>query len=154
MEHHWGAFDLDTRFKGAPHAFATRGVDEKGAMELDWRGRIFADLHDATVDVVRQYLDKAIATPECKCVFLLKSRSDTEVWHSHVVKHARNIIYLRGSITSDTGGKLGTPVVLVEFYGSVKGSALVYGWDTSEMDDPAFSRVDYLKRRAASDKLF
>jgi hypothetical protein len=151
-EHHWGVFDMDVRYKGQAHAFATRAVNEESAMEEEWEGRVWADLHDANIGTVTAYMQKAVATPSCKCVFLLKARPDTEAWHSFVIKYARAIYYLRGHVESDTSARLGVPLAIVEFYGTVKGSSLTYGWNTATMDDPPFERLAYLRRRAASER--
>ena len=145
LESHYGVFNLDARYMGMAHAASTHGLSESEAMSAEWVSTTFADLSDATQQVTSAYMHKAV-NAGVRSVHLVRAQTQSDWWHTYVVKHSRYIFFLRGDVT----GHPRKALAVIEFSGVVKGSPLIGAWNTATMDEPEQSRVDVLRRRAAT----
>lgn len=151
LEQLYGVFDLDARYKGKEHAFAIRAYPESEALSKEWISTTFADLSDASASVTGDYLEKACSSG-CRSVLLVKADTAAPYWHDYVVKHSRYIHFIKGRVTGNNG-RPAPALAVVEIGVNIKGSALVATFDMSKLDEPVFERVDYLARRAATERM-
>jgi len=73
--------------------------DDKTSLLKDWGSRVFVN---PPYNNIRNFMEKAVLEIQRErvqlAVFLVPSRTDTSWWHDFVMKHAKEVRYIRGRL--------------------------------------------------------